>query len=79
MRKAKQLLGALIAGSVGAYLGKWLWLWMDVRAHPELYAMTSLPWYWQMLPYTLMAAAAVAIEAAAYLLMRWAIKKREQA
>lgn len=52
---------------------------MDVRAHPELYAMTSLPWYWQMLPYTLMAAAAVAIEAAAYLLMRWAIKKREQA
>ena len=77
MVKVKQVLRIVIGSSIGVYIGKWLWLWQDYRANPGLYALSSAPWYTQMLPYTVMAAAIVLLEVIAYIVVHQAEKRRE--
>ena len=77
MKRAKQLLNIAVSATVGVYLGKWLFLWWDYRTRPGLYALTSAPWYAQMLPYTGVAAGLIGLEVAVFLLVRRIIKKHE--
>ena len=76
MAKVKQILRIVISSSIGVYIGKWIWLWQDYRANPGLYALSSAPWYTQMISYTVMAAAIVLLELIAYAAVRWAEKRR---
>lgn len=79
MKRAKQFLNIAVSSTVGVYLGKWLFLWWNHRTHPELYALTSAPWYVQMLPATVIMAGLILLEIAVFLLVRWIIawKKKQ--
>lgn len=79
MKRAKQFLNIAVSSTVGVYLGKWLFLWWNYGTHPELYALTSAPWYVQMLPATVIIAGLILLEIAVFLLVRWIIawKKKQ--
>ena len=78
MRRAKRLLKIAISSSLGVYLGTWLFLWWDYRAHPGLYALNSAPWYTRMLPATAAAAGLILVEIAAFLLARRIIRNKKE-
>lgn len=78
MQRAKRFLNIAVSVTVGVYLGKWLFLWWDHRTHPDLYALTSAPWYTQMLPATVIAAGLIAVELAVFFLVRRAIRRKEE-
>lgn len=77
MKTVLQVLKIWIGVWIGQYAGRWLWLYLDVRRNPGLYELYSAPWYAQMVPYTMMSAAVLAVSLAAYFLLHRAIKKRD--
>ena len=60
----------LMGSTVGLYVGYALWLWIDFKTRPELYAMMSAPWYTGLLVHGVFAAAALLIELVVWLLVR---------
>lgn len=51
MKKMNQMLNIVIGSLVGAFLGKWLYLFWDLKNHPEIYAVQSAPWYTGLILY----------------------------
>ena len=76
MKRARRILIFLIFATLGAYIGKWIWLLCDYNVHPGFYEQFSAPWYAQMLPYTLMAAGVMAAEVVAWVVLRLVEKRR---
>lgn len=61
-KAAKILMGA----AVGIFIGRSLWLWQDVNAHPELYAANSAPWYTPLILEGAVTAAVILVGALVY-------------
>lgn len=78
MQRAKRFLNIAVSATLGVYLGTWLFLWWDHRAHPGLYALTSAPWYTQMFPATAIAAGLILLEIAVFLLARRLIRNKKE-
>ncbi|WP_138296382.1 hypothetical protein [Clostridium sp. BSD2780061688b_171218_E8] len=76
MKRARRFCVLLIFSTLGAYIGRWIWLSCDHAAHPGFYEQFSAPWYAQMLPYTLMVAGVMATEAVAWVVLRLVEKRR---
>ena len=76
MKRARRFCVLLILSTLGAYIGKWIWLLCDYNARPDFYEQFSAPWYAQMAPYTLMAAGVMATEAVAWVVLRLVEKRR---
>ena len=49
MKRFNQILTIVMGIFAGAFLGRAAFLVWDYRAHPELYASWSAPWYAQLL------------------------------
>ena len=45
MKRLEQALRIFLGCWIRAFLGDALWRWADYRAHPEIHAMNSAPWY----------------------------------
>lgn len=50
-KKIDVLLNCLLGSSFGVFIGHSTYVYWDYRAHPELYAMNSAPWYTGILVY----------------------------
>lgn len=61
-KAAKIVMGA----AIGIFIGRSAWLWQDVNAHPELYAMNSAPWYYRLIVEGLITAGVLAVGGLVY-------------
>lgn len=61
MKRLNQILNIVIGANLGVFAGNALFLYFDWRAHPELYAMNSTPWYAGLVVYGVVAAVAILI------------------
>lgn len=75
LQKAKRLLQTAMWCSVGVYIGRAIWLWLDYRAHPGLYAMASAPWYTPLLFGAAITAGILLIEGLALFFINARLKK----
>lgn len=41
----KRIAWCFIGAFIGALIGNGIWKYWDYKAHPDLYAMNSAPWY----------------------------------
>lgn len=75
LQKIAKFLPILMGSTMGAYLGRCLFLWWDWRAHPDFYAMASAPWYTPLLSGGLITLGLLALEALALALVKRRLKK----
>lgn len=45
LKKLDFFLNVVIGGFLGVWIGYGLYTYWDYKIHPDLYAMTSFPWY----------------------------------
>ncbi len=57
LKKLNRLLNTITGAFVGVFIGHGLYVFWDFKAHPDLYAMQSAPWYTSILLYGAMTAA----------------------
>lgn len=74
MKRAQQMLNTIIGAFTGVFLGHGAFVLWDHRAHPELYAANSAPWYASILLYGACTLAVVAV----CLLIKAALRRREE-
>ena len=57
LKKLNRLLNTITGAFVGVFIGHGLYVFWDFKAHPDLYAMQSAPWYTSILLYGAVTAA----------------------
>ncbi len=45
MKKLNQFLNILIGAFIGVFIGRGIYVYWDIKTHPDLYAAWSAPWY----------------------------------
>lgn len=53
LKKINRILNIIIGTSIGVFIGHGIYIYWDYKAHPDLYAMQSAPWYTSILFYGL--------------------------
>lgn len=53
LKKVNSILNIIIGSSIGVFIGHGIYVYWDYKAHPDLYAMQSAPWYTGFLAYGL--------------------------
>ena len=76
MKKLNQLLNTVIGAFIGVFIGHGAYVLWDHKAHPEMYAMRSAPWYTSILLYGLVTAAVLAAALIIKLIVRRKLKKQ---
>lgn len=76
MKKLNQILNTIIGAFIGVFIGHGAYVLWDHKAHPELYAMRSAPWYTSILVYGLATAAVLVAAIIGKLIIRQKMKKR---
>ncbi len=51
MKQLNRVLNCIIGGLLGTFLGRGIWLFWDYRINPEIYALYSAPWYYELIFY----------------------------
>lgn len=72
MKKLYNFLNTAIWCCFGIFLGSSAYQWFHYRAHPDLYAIQSAPWYLSIQ----IRAVSTAIVVSVLLLARWAVRRR---
>ncbi len=75
LQKVKQFLYIAMGSTIGAYMGRCLWLWQDHKARPGLYEMNPAPWYTPLLSGAAITAGILLLEGLALFLVVRKIKK----
>lgn len=78
MRKLYNILKVSFFANIGVFLGRALYEMFWYRNHPEIYRMTSAPWYTNILIYGAFAALTAAALGAALLILNAVIKNRDK-
>lgn len=78
LRKLQKLLELCIAATAGIYLGKILWMWMDYRNHPGIYAQDSISFSGKVTVISGIAFAVAAVEVIFYLYIRYVRKRKRE-
>lgn len=73
--KVKKILNIITGVSVGALIGRVLWVFVDYKMHPEIYAANSAPWYTAILVALAFWGIVILIEAAALLFVRYKLSQ----
>lgn len=76
MKKLNQLLNTVIGAFIGVFIGHGAYVLWDHKAHPELYAMQSAPWYTSILLYGSATAAVLVAAIIGKLIIQQKMKKR---
>ena len=76
MKRLYATLKLFLGCSIGVFLGRCIYLYFDFKAHPDLYAMRSVPWYQPLKVQGLVTAGIAVIVLAAMWLVRKNINKK---
>jgi len=76
MKELHKFLKVFIFVQLGACSGRLLAKYIDYVKHPQIYAMRSIPWYYDMLVSLALTAIIVSVTLIAYILVGKVIKKR---
>lgn len=76
MKKIYRLAKILFYSNIGAFIGRALYEVFWYRNHPEIYVMTSAPWYTNLLVYGIFAALIAAVLGAVLLILKKKINKQ---
>lgn len=76
MKRLYATLKLFLGCSIGVFLGRCIYLYFDFKAHPDLYAMQSAPWYQPLKVQGLVTAGIAVIVLAAMWLVRKNINKK---
>ena len=76
MKRLYATLKLFLGCSIGVFLGRCIYLYFDFKAHPDLYAMQSAPWYQPLKVQGLVTAGIAVIVLAAMWLVRKKINKK---
>lgn len=75
LKKLNRLLNTITGAFVGVFIGHGLYVFWDFKAHPDLYAMQSAPWYTSILLYGAMTAAILLAALVVKLIIRQKAKR----
>lgn len=73
-RKLNILLNIIIVIFIGAFIGYGIFKYWDYKVHPDLYAVTSFPWYTSLQLYGMLLVAILIIAAIIKILILRRIK-----
>lgn len=76
MKRLYVTLKLFLGCSIGVFLGRYIYLYFDFKARPDLYAMRSVPWYQPLKVQGLVTAGIAVIVLAAMWLVRKNIDKK---
>ena len=76
MKKLYETLRLFLGCDVGVFVGRCIVQYWDFKAHPDLYAMRSVPWYQPLKVQGIVTAGIAAIVLAAMWLVRKKINKK---
>ena len=51
MKRLNSILNTIIAVFIGVFIGHGIYVILDFKTYPELYAMQAIPWYTSILVY----------------------------
>lgn len=71
----KRILNIVTGVSVGALIGRVLWVIVDYKMHPEIYAANSAPWYTAILVALVFWGIVILIEVVALLFVRYKLSQ----
>lgn len=72
LKRMNQLLNVIIGSFIGVFIGHSIYIVCDFKKHPDIYAMTSAPWYTGIWLYGVFTVAIVAIA----LIAKWIVRKK---
>ena len=75
LKKLNRLLNTITGAFVGVFIGHGLYVYWDFKAHPDLYAMQSAPWYTSILLYGAVTAAILLAALVVKLIIRQKAKR----
>ena len=75
LKKLNRLLNIITGAFVGVFIWHGLYVYSDFKAHPDLYAMQSAPWYTSILLYGAVTAAILLAALVVKLIIRQKAKR----
>lgn len=75
LEKINRILNTIIGAFVGVFIGHGIYVFWDFKAHPDLYAMQSAPWYTSILLYGIVTAVVLIAAVIIKLIIRQKLKK----
>lgn len=78
MKKLNTILNRIMGAFIGVFIGHGIYVTWNHKAHPELYAMQSAPWYTSILVYGGFTLALLAVWALLKLVLRYWAKKSDK-
>ena len=75
LKKINSIINIIIGSSVGVFIGHGIYVLWDYKAHPDLYAMQSAPWYTSILVYGLFTIVVLTMGIMVKLIIRHRLKR----
>ena len=75
LKKLNRILNIIIGAFIGVFIGHGIYVFWDFKAHPDLYAMQSAPWYTSILLYGIVTAVVLIAAVIIKLIIRQKLKK----
>ena len=76
MENANRIMNTIMGAFVGVFIGHGIYVFWDFKAHPDLYAMQSAPWYTSILLYGIVTAVVLVIAIIIKLIIRQKLKQQ---
>ena len=76
MKTLNRILNTIMGAFVGVFIGHGIYVFWDFKAHPDLYAMQSAPWYTSILLYGIATAVVLVLAIIIKLIIRQKLKQQ---
>lgn len=76
--KINTFLNCVIGAFTGVFVAESLYTYWDYKTHPEIYAVTSAPWYTSILMFGIITLATILVALVIKLIIRKKIRKNEK-
>ncbi len=76
LKKLNLILNTIIGSFIGVLIGHGIYVLCDFKAHPDLYAMQSAPWYTSIIFYGIVTVVVLTVAIIIKLIIRKKIKKQ---
>ena len=76
LKRLDWILNLIIGAFIGVFIGHGIYVFWDFKAHPDLYAMQSAPWYTSILLYGIVMAVILVAAIITKLIIRQKLKKQ---
>lgn len=76
MKTLNRILNTITGACVGVFIGHGIYVFGDFKAHPDLYAMQSAPWYTSILLYGIVTVVVLVLAIIIKLIIRQKLKQQ---